>query len=75
MVYVLFEVGTVYLDVVFEMWSHKRNIACEEQMVAGRFICQVIYRIHEQERSKHRALRHTAFYDTFAGGVATQFHS
>ncbi len=44
-------------------------------MIAGQSVCQVIYKNLEQNGSKHRALRHTDFLDTFAIEVAAQFHS
>ncbi len=46
----------------------------DEQMIADQFTCQVTYQNQEQKVSKHRALRHTAFYITFPREVAAQLH-
>ncbi len=43
-------------------------------MVVDQFIRQVVDKYHAQKRSKHIALRQTAFYDTFAGEMAAQVH-
>ncbi len=43
--------------------------------IGGQFICQVIDKYQEQKGSKHKALRHTVFYDTFAREAAAQFRS
>ncbi len=40
-------------------WSDELYIVSEEQMIAGQFIWQVIYKNQEQKGPMRRALRHT----------------
>ncbi len=56
-------------------WGDKLGVACEEQVIACQFICQIIEKYQEEKGSKHRALRHPSFDGTFAWLVVAEFYS